>query len=231
MSEDQLFAGAIRFLVLLLSISLHESAHALTALRAGDETAAKLGRISLNPLRHLDLIGSVLVPMLLIVSNVPLFGWARPTPVQVSQLRRPEVDHLRIALAGPLVNLVAGLVSLGLLSAVVGVLGADGARTAGLCLLGDIEGASEGSHFPVLFTIVQFAFLNLFLAFFNMIPVPPLDGGQIALQLLPSPWAGKYSAIRPYGFMIVLALAALNVVSLIVLPVYFVIAVVIQISG
>ncbi|MCP4202998.1 MAG: site-2 protease family protein [bacterium] len=229
--QNGLFAGAIQFLVLLLAISIHESAHAITALRAGDSTGAELGRISFNPLRHIDVLGSIVVPVVLIFAGGPVFGWAKPTPVRVGSLRHPDRDHLRVVLAGPLSNLLVGMAALVSLSAVISVLGPDGARTAGLCLVGDIDGAAQGANFPILYTMVQFAFLNGFLGVFNMIPVPPFDGGQVTLHLLPRAWASKYSVIRPYGFMIVLALAALNVLSVMVLPVYLIIALVIQISG
>ncbi|MFQ5525196.1 MAG: site-2 protease family protein [Thermoanaerobaculia bacterium] len=225
------FAGAIQFLVLLLAISVHESSHAIAALRAGDSTAAEQGRISLNPIRHIDLLGSVIVPLVLVIAGGPVFGWARPTPVRVAKLRRPNADHLRVVLAGPLSNLlVAGLSLMALILAITGY-GAGASDTAAASLVGDIAGAAQGPGFPVLYTLVQFAFLNGFLAVFNMVPVPPLDGGQVALHLLPKSWASRYSAIRPYGFMIVLALAALNVLSVIVLPVYLAILLIIQASG
>lgn len=231
LDQNGLFAAAIQVLVVLLAISIHESAHALTALRAGDSTGADLGRVSLNPIRHLDVVGSVFVPVVLALVGGPVFGWGKPTPVRVGRLRRPDTDHVRVVLAGPISNLVVGALALVVLSAAISGLGAGAARTAGLCLVGDIEGAAAGAHFPFLYTLVQFAFLNGFLGVFNMVPIPPLDGGQLALQLLPEAWAEKYSVIRPYGFMIVLALAAVNVLSVIVLPVYLAIALIIQLSG
>jgi len=229
--QNGIFAGAVQFLVLLLAISIHESAHAFAALRAGDSTGADLGRISLNPIRHIDIVGSIIVPAVLVMAGGPVFGWAKPTPVRVGKLENPEADHLRVVLAGPLSNLLTGFAALLALSAVISSLGPGAAETAALCLLGDVAGAAKGSNFPMLYTLVQFAFLNGFLAVFNMVPVPPLDGGQVALQLLPRAWASKYSAIRPYGFMIVLALAAINVLSVILLPVYLLVALVIQLSG
>ncbi len=228
---NALFAGAIQLLVILLAISVHEAAHAWSALRAGDPTGADLGRITLNPVRHIDLLGSIIVPALLVFAGGPVFGWAKPTPIRVSKLRNPETDHLRVVLAGPISNLLVGGVALLALSAAIALLGSAGAETASLCLVGDIENAAQSAHFPLLYTLVQFAFLNGFLSVFNMVPVPPLDGGQVALQLLPRSWALRYSRIQPYGFMIVLALAAFNVLSIIVLPVYLVVLLVIQVSG
>ncbi len=231
LGQNGVFAGSIQILVLLLSISIHESAHALVALRAGDSTGADLGRISLNPIRHIDILGSIIVPVLLVVAGGPVFGWGKATPVKIGKLRHPDADHLRVVLAGPLSNLLVSAAALLALSGVISVLGSDAAGTAALCLLGDIEGAARGADFPILYTLVQFTFLNAFLGVFNMVPIPPFDGGQVVIHLLPRAWALKYSAIRPYGFMIVLALAALNVLSVIVLPVYLVIALVIQLSG
>lgn len=226
-----LFTAGVRLLVLLLGISIHESAHALASLRAGDPTAAESGRISLNPIRHIDLLGSLIVPLVLLFSGGPIFGWGKPAPVNVGKLANPNTDHLRVVLAGPLANLLVGGVALVALAATIGGVGPGAAETAAMCLMGDVEGASRGAGFPVLYTLVQFAFLNGFLGVFNMVPVPPLDGGQVVLQLLPREWARKFSAIQPYGFMIVLALAALNILSVIVLPVFLVVLLIIQISG
>ncbi len=231
MSPDELFAAGIRYLVLLLAISAHESAHALSALRSGDATAAEAGRISLNPLRHVDVIGSLLVPAVLLATGGPLFGWGRPAPVRVAKLQRPDADHIRVTLAGPLANLAIGLLALVGLAMAIVALGPEAARSAGMALMGDVEGAALGPQFALVYTLLQFASINGFLAAFNMLPVPPLDGGQLALQMLPPPWAGRLAALRPYGFMIVLLLAAVNILSILVLPVYFVIALVIQISG
>ena len=231
LGQNGVFAGAVQILVLLLAISIHESAHALAARRAGDSTGADLGRISLNPIRHIDILGSIIVPVLLVIAGGPVFGWGKPTPVKIGELRNPEVDHLSVVLAGPLSNLLVGAAALVTLSGVISVLGPNAAGTAALCLVGDIKGAARGADFPILYTLVQFTFLNGFLGVLNMVPIPPLDGGQLAIHLLPRAWALKYSAIQPYGFMIVLALAALNVLSVIVLPVYLVIALAIQLSG
>lgn len=231
LGPNGVFAGAIQIMVVLLAIAIHESAHALIARRAGDSTGADLGRISLNPIRHLDVVGSIVVPVVLVLAGGPVFGWGRPTPVNLSKLRNPDADHLRVVLAGPVANIVVSALALLVLSVAISTLGSDAGRTAALCLVGDIDGAAKGTSFPILYTLVQFTFLNGFLGVFNMVPIPPLDGGQVALQLLPRPWAQKYSAIRPYGFMIVLVLAAVNVLSVIVLPVYLVIALIIQLSG
>lgn len=229
--SDLLFGGLIQILVVLLAISVHESAHAWTAWRLGDPTAYALGRVSLNPLRHLDLVGSLVVPILLVVAGGPVFGWARPTPVRVGKLRSPERDHLLVTLAGPASNLALFVLALAALAAVLAILGPEARDTAQASLLRDLAAARRGAHFPLLFSLVQAAFLNGFLGLFNLLPIPPLDGGQIALQLLPSDWAGRVSAVRPYGFIIVLVLAMLNVLWVLVIPIYLLIALVIQLPA
>ena len=231
LDSDLLFGGLIQVLVLLFAISVHESAHAWTAWRCGDPTARALGRVSLNPLRHLDLVGSLLVPILLIIAGGPVFGWAKPTPVRVGKLRSPTRDHLLVTAAGPASNLALFALALVALGGALAVLGPEARETAQASLLRDLPAAREGAHFPLLFSLVQLAFLNGFLGLFNLLPIPPLDGGQIALQLLPPDWAARYSAVRPYGFIIVLVLAMLSVLWLLVVPVYVLIALVIQLSA
>ena len=231
LDPNLLFGGLIQILVLLLAISIHESAHAWTAWRCGDPTAHDLGRVSLNPLRHLDLMGSLLVPLLLLIAGAPVFGWARPTPVDVGKLRQPQRDHLLVTAAGPLSNLAVFFGSLVALGVVLELLPPEARTTAQLSLLRDLPGAQRGANFPLIFSLVQLTFLNGFLGIFNLLPIPPLDGGQIALQLLPPDWAVKYSRLRPYGFMIVLVLAMLNVLWLLVVPIYVLIALVIQLPA
>jgi Zn-dependent protease len=228
LDQNLIFSGGMQLLILLLAISVHESAHAWMALRCGDDTAAKLGRISLNPVRHIDPVGTLLLPVMLLLARAPVFGWAKPTPVDVRKLRNPQRDHMLVTLAGPVSNLlVAGLMMVGLAIA-VRTLG-DGARTAAYAsLLGDLETASKAPHFPIMFTLVFGAFLNAFLGVFNLIPVPPLDGGQIMLQILPPGVAYRYAAIRPFGFMIVLALAFLDVLKYLVLPIFALLSIIIN---
>lgn len=226
--QNLLFVGGVQLLILLLAISVHESAHAWVALYCGDPTAFERGRISLNPLRHLDPFGSVLLPILLLIAGAPLFGWARPTPVDTRRLRQPERDHLLVTLAGPVSNLLLAILATFLLAVAVRVLGPDAQQAASLTLLRQFEEAMNLAHFPVMFTLVQLAFLNAFLAVFNLIPVPPLDGGQVLLNILPPDWAAKYSSIRPFGFMIILVLAMLNVLSFLVLPIYVILSLVIN---
>lgn len=228
MDQNLLFSGGVQLLILLLAISVHESAHAWTAARCGDDTALSLGRVSLNPLRHIDPFGTLLVPIMLLLAGAPVFGWARPTPVDVRKLRNPQRDHLRVTLAGPLSNLLVAGALMVVLAISVRVLGDEARLAASASLVGDIQLAAQSKHFPIMFTLVFGAFLNAFLGIFNLIPVPPLDGGQIILHLLPPSLAYRYAAIRPFGFMIVLVLAMLNLLSILVLPIFVLLTMIIN---
>lgn len=208
MDSTVLFSSVVQLLLLWLAISLHEASHAWAASAFGDPTGREMGRASLNPLRHLDLLGSVLFPMMLllfgtllpVVGSVVFFGWGRPTPVLEEKLSRPW-NSLVVLAAGSFANLlVAGAATVALIIA-VGSMG-EPARQAALLALVDQPGAAHTSAFPVMFTLVRLVTINTFLAVFNLIPLPPLDGGQIALRLLPPDWAERLAAIRPYGFMI-----------------------------
>lgn len=231
LDPNTLIAAGVQILILLLAISCHEAAHAWTALKFGDRTAFEAGRVSLNPLRHLDIFGSVLVPGILALSGGPVFGWAKPTPVRLARLSNPRRDHLLVTLAGPGANLFLAALGLAALGLALSALGPEAGATATASLMRDFETAAKGSSFPLVFTLVQVAFLNGFLAIFNLLPIPPLDGGQIVLQLLPPDWAERFSAVRRYGFMIVLGLAVLNILWVIVIPVLVVISVVIGLTS
>ena len=167
--------------VLIASLSFHEAAHAWTADRLGDPTARLLGRLSLNPVVHVDPIGTLLFPLIAISTGVPLIGWAKPVPVNVRHLRSPKRDFALIAAAGPISNLGLAVVAAGLLTIV---------STGGL--LGN--------------TLVLFVMLNVLLAVFNMVPVPPLDGGNVLIGVLPHHAARVVEQLRPYGIIVLYAL-------------------------
>lgn len=179
-------------LPVLFGITLHEAAHGYVAKMLGDPTAWQQGRVSLNPIRHIDPVGTIVVPLVLLFSTKLLggagllFGWAKPVPVDWSRLRRPKKDMLWVALAGPGSNLVMAVI-----------------WALGLRLL-----AETGAHqddFWVQMTIAGIQ-VNLILMALNMLPLPPLDGGRVVFSLLPSRMAWQYSRIEPYGLLILIVL-------------------------
>jgi Zn-dependent protease len=192
-------AVAVSFGVLLLSLTIHEAAHAWTADKLGDPTARALGRVSLNPLVHIDWIGTVLLPLIAIFSRLPLIGWAKPVPVMLRNLRNPRRDFMIVAAAGPISNLLQAVVYAILFHAAAGAVDPDApSLLRGILQLG--------------------VYINLLLAFFNLIPVPPLDGGNVMLGLLPPRLAAGYANLRQYGFIILYALMFTGVASAFITP-------------
>ena len=183
----------IQFSILLISLTVHEAAHAWTADRLGDATARRFGRVSLNPAVHIDPIGTIVFPLIAIVTNLPLIGWAKPVPVSVVQLREHwRQKFMLIAAAGPASNLV--------LAGVAAVL---------------IRIAGAGQVGAVLETAI---FVNVLLAVFNMIPIPPLDGGNVLAGLLTGPMADAFDRLRPFGFIILYALMLTGMLTTLVSP-------------
>ena len=188
--------------VLLFSLTIHETAHAVTADWYGDPTARRLGRISLNPLVHLDPVGSLLLPVLGFLFAGFVIGWAKPVPVNPANLKNHRRDFLVIAAAGPASNIVLAIGASVLLGAVPGGLEASEGIPGALATFG--------------FYALQ---LNLLLAVFNMLPIPPLDGGNVLAGLLPEPLATQYDRlIRPVGFLIVLALVYTDTLYMLIGP-------------
>lgn len=178
--------------VLLFSLTVHEMAHALTADWFGDPTARRLGRISLNPAVHIDPVGTIMLPLLGLLAGGFVFGWAKPVPVNPANLKNHRRDFLVIAAAGPASNILMAIVASQLLGLVPGGLGASEGVPGVLATFG--------------FAMVQ---LNLLLAVFNMLPIPPLDGGNVLAGVLPEPVAASYDRlVRPYGFVILIVLMA-----------------------
>lgn len=189
---------AVSILVLLFSLTVHESAHALAALRMGDDTALRLGRVSLNPLVHIDPIGTIIVPLVMaLLPGGLMFGWAKPVPVNTYRLRDPLRDHAMIAAAGPGSNLLLAAV----FAVLLGVL-------AGVAHLQVRAGATDlGSGFVFLHMLFQYGVvLNILLALFNLIPLPPLDGSWIVMATLKGRLAEAYERLRPFGFLLVILL-------------------------
>lgn len=196
---------AIWALPVLFAITLHEAAHGYVARYFGDPTAAEAGRITLNPFSHIDPVGTILVPLgilslsMLFGSSGILFGWAKPVPVNFGRLRNPKSDMLWVAAAGPFVNLLMALVWAMLLKI---------AHTSGTGVYSD--------------ALVQMSIagimINAVLMFLNLLPIPPLDGGRIAVSLLPDRLAWKFARIEPYGFPILLLLLFSGILGAILWP-------------
>ena len=195
----------ISFIVLLFSLTVHEMAHAWTADRLGDPTARLLGRVSLNPLVHADPVGTVLFPLIALITGAPLIGWAKPVPVNVRQLRHHRRDYVLVAAAGPASNLVMA-VTAGCLLAVLPI----SPQT--------LDQANVSA--PLATFLSQAMRLNVLLAVFNMIPIPPLDGGNVLAGLLPNHLAGIFNQIRPYGFILLYALILTGGFDALVVPPY-----------
>jgi Zn-dependent protease len=177
----------ISFIVLLFSLTVHEMAHAWTADRLGDPTARLLGRVSFNPLVHADPIGTVLFPLIAMISHFPLIGWAKPVPVDQRHLRRPRRDFVLVAAAGPASNLALALIASSLLAVLP---------------VTPVTLGEPNASAPIASMLAQAKWLNVMLAVFNMIPIPPLDGGNVLGGLLPRPLARQFDLVRPYGFLL-----------------------------
>jgi Zn-dependent protease len=185
----------IAFAVLLFSLTFHELAHAWTADRLGDPTARLLGRVSFNPIVHADPIGTVLFPLLALIGNLPIIGWAKPVPVAISRLRRQRRDYVLVAAAGPASNLVLAVAASLILTALP---------------LDTVVLGAPGLAAPIVTFLSLAISLNILLAVFNMLPIPPLDGGNVLSGLLPSRFAAALDQVRPYGFLILYALLFTN---------------------
>jgi len=190
---------AIPIAIVLIALTIHEAAHAWSADRLGDPTARMLGRVSLNPIVHIDPIGTILLPLLAVFSGFPIIGWAKPVPVNTSRLGNPRRDFMIVAAAGPVSNLLQALVAAILLQVLI-----PGGNAAGGAGLADL-----------LFLAVQ---INVFLAVFNLIPVPPLDGGNVLAGMLPPSAARVFDGMRPFGFIILYALMFTGALSAIIFP-------------
>ncbi|WP_353203345.1 site-2 protease family protein [Sphingomonas sp.] len=184
---------AVWLIPLVIAIVFHEVAHGYVARLFGDHTAERMGRLTLNPIRHVDPIGTVVLPMVLAIAHAPIFGWAKPVPVDYRKLRNPRRDMIFVALAGPGTNFV-----LAMLTALVLAAFFSGAVPPASALY-------TGSGFAFL-SLLSFVQVNVFLGVFNLIPLPPFDGGHVVQGLLPRAAAAHYAKLARFGFPLLLIL-------------------------
>ena len=196
---------AVFAMPVIFAITLHEAAHGYVARYFGDMTAASLGRITANPLKHIDLVGTILVPLIILVTSkllgggAILFGWAKPLPVNFARLRRPKQDMLWVAAAGPGMNFVMAVF------------------WALMIQLGHALGSGFASA-PLMLMGAAGVFINVILMALNLIPLPPLDGGRIAVSLLPMKQAMQFARLEPYGLFILLGLLFTGILGTILWP-------------
>jgi len=188
MNETLLVALAL-IPALVIAIVFHEVAHGWTALALGDPTAKEQRRLTFNPIRHVDPFGTVILPGLLALTGAPVFGWARPVPVNQSRLRNPRFGMMAVAAAGPGMNMVLALI---------------GALALGLMARAGM--ATEGASGFIVASLYSFIGINIFLGLFNLLPLPPFDGSHIVEGLLPPSAARAYGKLRPFGFPLLLLL-------------------------
>ncbi len=197
---------AIWAVPVLAAIVFHEVAHGWVANWFGDSTAARMGRLTLNPIAHIDLFGTILLPALLIVSHAPfIFGYAKPVPVNFHNLNRPKRDMVLVALAGPATNILLAVFSAYVLKFV---------------------GSEESFSQPTVFALAPLALMaqssvsiNVMLAAFNLFPVPPLDGGRVLVGLLPEPYSSLVARIEPFGFLIIIVLLMTHTLDNLIEPI------------
>jgi Zn-dependent protease len=200
LTPDRIAWGLTYFVVLLFSLSVHECAHAWVAQRMGDDTAARQGRVTLNPLSHIDPVGTLLIPLLQVFwGGVPLLGWARPTPVNTRGFRHPGRSHILVSGAGPASNLLLACLF-----------------TSAL-FVGLRSGARESE--PVMALLNTGVQMNVLLALFNMVPLPPLDGSSVLYWGMPAAIANAYRRlVQPYGHWVLLALFASGILGKLLHP-------------
>jgi Zn-dependent protease len=183
----------LSFSLLIIAMTIHEFSHGFIAYRLGDSTAKYSGRLTLNPLAHIDPFGTIILPLFLFLSTGFAIGWAKPVPINYWALRNPKRDIIWVGLSGPLANIILAF------------------------LLGMLWRIIPLAQLPAL-VFQKLIYINLLLGVFNLIPIPPLDGSRIAMGLLPADLAARYSRIEPYGFIIVAALTWLGLFDIVIWP-------------
>jgi Zn-dependent protease len=190
MDDNIIYQIAVWLVPLVIAIVFHEVAHGFVARKLGDPTAFRKGRLTLNPIRHIDPFGTVILPMILAISHAPIFGWAKPVPVNYRRLRNPRRDMILVAIAGPGMNLLLALVGTAILAITIMI----------------SDGAQNGAAAIVAANALNFVLINIFLAVFNLLPVPPFDGGHVVEGLLPPSLARPFRKIGRYSLLVFILL-------------------------
>ncbi len=199
---DELIQKIIIWVIpVIFAITAHEVAHGWVAMKLGDRTAQMMGRLTLNPFKHIDPLGTILVPGLLLMMGGFIFGWAKPVPVTYQNLRKPKTDMAWVALAGPMANLVMAVIWA--LATKIGF---------------ELYQSGTAVGVPMLYMGVAGVLINTMLMMLNLLPLPPLDGGRILVSLLPGPLAWQVGRIEPYGFFILVALLYFGILSMVLRP-------------
>ncbi len=192
---------------ILIAITFHEVSHGFVANRLGDPTARLMGRLTLNPLAHIDLFGTIILPALLIMTGSPVFGWAKPVPINPMNFRDPRKHMAISAAAGPVTNILLAIVSLLCLKFILPLL---------VHLMPRFVAGAVMTPLTMMFT--QSILINVVLAAFNLLPIPPLDGGRVIVGVLPQQQAVTFSKIEPYGFIIVIVLLMTGIAGMFIRP-------------
>ena len=199
----------LQIVVLLFSVIVHEVAHGYIAYKNGDDTAKVMGRLTLNPVSHIDLFGSIILPLMLLLVHAPVFGWAKPVPINPLKLNNPKKDMIWVSLAGCAANFALAIIA--------GI---------GMYLIKTFVTTDTSVFVSVYYILNLMLVINIILPLFNLIPVPPLDGSRVVFLLLPQETAAKYAKIEPYGFIIIFALLATGILWKIIAPIaYFLISI------
>jgi len=208
------FSGIARQIIIsafpiLIAITFHELSHGFVANKLGDPTAKMMGRLTLNPIAHIDLFGTVLLPLMLILFGSPfIFGYAKPVPINPMNFKNPKRDMAISAAAGPITNLLLAILSMLILRLLISPLAALFPESLGVTVID-----------PLIMLFKSSVIINVVLAAFNMIPIPPLDGGRVLVGFLPYKQAVSFSKIEPFGFIIVIILIAAGIANYFVMPV------------